>query len=114
MLGAVAAFWRWATDQCDGGRATTAIGVKFSVAFLIGIALFAWYIARPWAEHEYGAWKAERRENSAAIVELQRLAGIERAVSIAKDQEQDARLDRIEPRVEMLSDRVSRIEGRVR
>lgn len=114
MIGIAAAFWRWATDQCEGGRATTAIAMKISVAFLIVVAALAYYIAWPWAKAEYHGFKA-------SLANIEHTLEIRQITAAAKDGEQDDRLARIErrqdgqgARIDGLSDRVSRMEGRRR
>jgi hypothetical protein len=114
MIAVAAAFWRWATDQCDGGRATTAVAMKFSAAFLIIVAMLAYYVAWPWARNEYRSFKVSLRN-------IEYTLDIRAITDAAKDTEQDETLARIERRQESqsvrldrLSDRVSRIEGRQR
>jgi hypothetical protein len=114
MSAIAGAVWRWATDQCEGGRATTAVAMKLSVAFLIGMALLAYYIAWPWAVSEYRGFKG-------SLANIEHTLEIRQITAAAKEGEQDDRLTRIERRqddqgnrIDGLSDRVARIEGRRR
>lgn len=57
IVWAAGAVWRWATDQCPGGRKTTAVAIKGAVLILIG-GVVGLYYAAPFAWDEYRSFRS--------------------------------------------------------
>lgn len=112
ILNLLALIFRVVTGECRGGRALTNAAIQLCAAvLLIGVPAGLWYGA-PYAVREYLALKTSL-DNIERTLELRAIA------DDAKDAEQDAALARIEAaqrgqtdRLDRLSDRVSRMEGR--
>lgn len=105
---------RVVSGRCEGGRVLSNAAIQFCAAvLLLGIPGIGFY-AVPWAWHEY-------RDVRDALDRIERMLDVRSVADAAKDAKQDEALARIERRQESqsarldgLSDRVARIEGRRR
>jgi hypothetical protein len=114
VLSLLALLARVITGRCDGGRALSNAAIQLCAAvLLVGVPGIGYY-AVPWAWQEY-------RDLRGTLDRIERMLDIRAVANAAKDAEQDDALARIErrqesqsARLDRLSDRVSRIEGRQR
>jgi hypothetical protein len=114
ILKLLALIFRVVTGNCAGGRALSNVAIQLCAAVLLVGIPTAGYYAVPWAWREY-------RDLRDSVGRIERMLEIRTITDAAKDAEQDGMLVRMErrqesqaARIDHLSDRVSRIEGRRR
>lgn len=85
------AFWRFSTDECAGGKKTTAVAIKLCALILFGCLYGAWQLS----PRLYDAWKtynAAMADMSESVATLQHLIDLQGVRYSARDDGQDYRI----------------------